>query len=130
MARRSLSFVTGYDASYLNGLQAMPQWLAYFGHPTGSKLVNLLLENLSETGAEADQHRPRRLPSSRSRTSCKLFQGLINASKYFPVLLIAPLVALCVDKLGRRPAIWLGTTVIVSAVFFDPAEPCSYFYQP
>ncbi|ORY90756.1 general substrate transporter, partial [Leucosporidium creatinivorum] len=75
------TFVTGYDASYLNGLQAMPQWLEYFGNPTGSKL------------------------------------GLINACKYFPVLLIAPLVALCVDKLGRRPAIWLGCTVITAGGF-------------
>lgn len=26
-------FYLGYDASLLNGLQAMPQWQSYFNHP-------------------------------------------------------------------------------------------------
>jgi MFS family permease len=31
-------FYLGYDASLLNGLQAMPQWNEYFGSPKGNKL--------------------------------------------------------------------------------------------
>jgi MFS family permease len=29
---------TGYDGSMLNGMQALPQWQAYFGSPTGGRL--------------------------------------------------------------------------------------------
>lgn len=31
-------FYLGYDASLLNGLQAMPQWKAYFNSPSSSFL--------------------------------------------------------------------------------------------
>lgn len=29
---------TGFDASMLNGMQSLPQWVAFFGHPAGSRL--------------------------------------------------------------------------------------------
>lgn len=29
---------TGFDASMLNGMQSLPQWVAFFGHPEGSRL--------------------------------------------------------------------------------------------
>ncbi|KAM0696922.1 hypothetical protein Q7P36_002993 [Cladosporium allicinum] len=32
------SSVAGYDGSLMNGLQSLPQWQSYFGHPTGSLL--------------------------------------------------------------------------------------------
>ncbi|KAI4618809.1 hypothetical protein J4E80_005413 [Alternaria sp. BMP 0032] len=32
------SAVAGYDGSLMNGLQSLPQWQEYFGHPTGALL--------------------------------------------------------------------------------------------
>ncbi|KDQ58455.1 hypothetical protein JAAARDRAFT_34256 [Jaapia argillacea MUCL 33604] len=32
------SSTNGYDGSMMNGLQSLPQWAGYFGHPTGGKL--------------------------------------------------------------------------------------------
>jgi MFS family permease len=29
---------SGYDSSMLNGMQSLPQWRQYFGHPTGTRL--------------------------------------------------------------------------------------------
>ena len=37
----SLTPQTGYDGSMLNGLQILPEWRNFFGHPTGSRLGSI-----------------------------------------------------------------------------------------
>ncbi|KAF8155844.1 hexose transporter [Crassisporium funariophilum] len=46
------SSTNGYDGSMMNGLQSLPQWDGYFGHPTGGKLGLLnAIQNIGSLAA-------------------------------------------------------------------------------
>jgi len=70
-------YYLGFDTSLLTGLQALPQWNAYFGTPTGTWL------------------------------------GVITALISFPAILSSFLGDILARPVGRKPILWLGTSLII-----------------